>query len=66
MGKVYLNKAENDIIETIGDLLDLAKRTLKPDGYLIVCDEIREMLDGNRTKKEASGLSDEEKKVLGL
>jgi len=66
MGKVYLNRAENDIVETIGDLLDLAKKTLNPDGYLIVCDEIREMLDGNRTKKEALGLSDEEKKVLGL
>ena len=69
MGKVYLNPRENEIVDSIQQFLNKA-RDMGDESFLIICDEVREMIgDGTELTappKAPTGLSDSERRILGL
>jgi len=71
MKRVYLNSTENEVVEAIGDLLKKAREGLSRDSYLMILDEVKELAENKepvsrRDVMKATGLSEEEKRILGL
>jgi len=71
MKRVYLNSTENEIVGAIGDLLKKAREGLSRDSYLMILDEVKELAENKepvsrRDVMKATGLSEEEKRILGL